>query len=77
MGKRRIRDVGSDEFADFLEEQIAECNLTAKAFSNLKSVTRGMLKRAKKRKLIAWSPEEMIQDLDTSGSSIKKMIFLS
>lgn len=74
MGKRRIRDVGSDEFADFLEEQIAECNLIAKAFSNLKSVTRGMLKRAKKRKLIDWSPEEMIQDLDTSGSSFRKVI---
>lgn len=74
MGKRRIRDVGSDEFADFLEEQIAECNLTAKAFSNLKSVTRGMLKCAKKRKLIDWSPEEMIQDLDTSGSSFRKVI---
>lgn len=74
MGKKRIRSVDSDEFADFLEEQIAECNLTAKAFSNLKSVTRGMLKRAKKRKLIDWSPEEMIQDLDTSGSSFRKVI---
>ena len=33
-----------------------------------------MLKRAKKRKLIDWSPEEMIQDLDTSGSSFRKVI---
>lgn len=33
-----------------------------------------MLKRAKKRKLIDWSPEEMLQDLDTSDSVFKKII---
>lgn len=33
-----------------------------------------MLKRAKKRKLIDWSPEEMLQDLDTSDSVLKKII---
>ena len=33
-----------------------------------------MLKRAKKRKLIDWSPEEMLQDLDTSESVFKKII---
>ena len=32
-----------------------------------------MLKRAKKRKLIDWSPEEMLQDLDTSDSVFKKI----
>lgn len=33
-----------------------------------------MLKRAKKRKLIDWSPEGMLQDLDTSDSVFKKII---
>ena len=33
-----------------------------------------MLKRAKKRKLIDWSPEEMLQDLDTTDSVFKKII---
>ena len=33
-----------------------------------------MLKRAKKRKLIDWSHEEMLQDLDTSDSVFKKII---
>ena len=33
-----------------------------------------MLKRAKKRKLIDRSPEEMLQDLDTSDSVFKKII---
>ena len=32
------------------------------------------MKRAKKRKLIDWSPEEMLQDLDTSDSVFKKII---
>lgn len=74
LGKKRIKQVEPEQFGDFLEEQIAECDLTAKAFSNLKSITRGMLKRAKKRKLIEWSPEEMLQDLDTSDSVFKKVI---
>lgn len=74
LGKRRIRYVAPDEFSDFLEIQIAEHNLTAKAFSNLKTITRGFLKRAKKRKLIDWSPEEMLQDLDTSDSIFKRTI---
>lgn len=74
FGENRIKQVEPEEFGDFLEEQIADCDLTAKAFSNLKSITRGMLKRAKKRKLISWSPEEMLQDLDTSDSVFKKVI---
>ncbi len=48
MGNRRIKSVSMEEFEDFLEEQVSEKELTAKAFSNLKTVTRGLLKRAKK-----------------------------
>ena len=63
-----------EEIEDFLERQIAEQNLTAKAFSNLKTVTRGLLKRAKKRKLIAFNVEELFQELDMSETEFKKVI---
>ena len=59
FGERKIKTVEPEEFEDFLEEQIPEHDLSAKAFSNLKSVTRGFLKRAKKRKLIEWSPDSL------------------
>lgn len=68
MGKKRIKAVCPEEYEEFLEEQIVAHNLTAKAFSNLKTVTRGFLKRAKKRKLIGFNVEELFQELDVSES---------
>lgn len=74
FGKRKIKNTGADEISDFLEEQIAKYNLTAKAFSNLKTVTRGFLKRARKRKLIDFNVEELFQEMDTSDMDFKKVI---
>lgn len=74
FGKRRIKSVDIFEFEEFLEEQISECNLTVKAFSNLKTITRAFLKRARKRKLIDWIPDVLFQDLDTSESEFKRVI---
>ncbi len=74
FGNKRIKSVIADDISSFLEEQIPLHNLTTKAFSNLKTVTRGYLKRAKKRKLIAFNVEEIFQDLDTSETDFKKCI---
>lgn len=64
FGKKKIRSVTPEEISDFLEEQIAEFRLTAKAFSGLKSITKGFLKRAKKRRLISFRVEELFYDLE-------------
>lgn len=74
MGCKRIKSISKESFEEFLEEQVAEYELTAKAFSNLKTITRGMLKRAKKRKLIDFNVEELFQELDTSETDFKKVI---
>lgn len=74
FGKEKIKNVEPEEFEDFLETQIARFDLTEKAFSNLKSITRGFLKRAKKRKLIDWSPENMLEDMDVTDNDFKKTI---
>lgn len=74
MGNERIKSLTPEDIEDFLEEQIAEYELTAKAFCNLKSITRGVLKRAKKRKLIEFNVEEIFDELDTSETSFKKVI---
>lgn len=72
MGKRKIKSVSEEEFSDFLEDQIAEYELTAKAFSGLKTVVRGFLKRAKRRKLINMQVDTMLQELDVTEVSFKK-----
>lgn len=74
FGEKKIKSTTSEDFSDFLEEQISEKNLTVKAFSNLKTVTRGFLKRAKKRKLILFNVEQIFQEMDTSENDFRKEI---
>lgn len=74
FGKRRIKSLTEEEITDFLESQIPEYNLTAKGFGNLKCITRGLLKRAKKRKLICFNVEAVLDELDTSERDYKKVI---
>lgn len=73
FGDKKIKTVAAEEFEEFLEEEAAK-ELTAKAFSLLKTVTRGLLKRAKRRKLISFNVEELLHELDTSEMNFKKVI---
>jgi len=72
FGKRKIKDVSPDEFIEFLERQIPEHNLSSKAFASLKTITKGFLKRAKRKKYITFSPELMFADLDVSENEFAK-----
>lgn len=74
FGETKIKSITPEDIEEFLEEQIPEHNLTTKSFCNLKSITRGFLKRAKKRKLIFFNVEEIFQELDTADSNFKKVI---
>lgn len=74
FGQERIKNIEPEDFSSFLEEQVGECSLTAKAFSNLKTVAKGTLKWAKRRKLIDWNVEEIFYDLDVSDRGFKKKI---
>ena len=71
---KRIRSVTEDWIMDFLEQQIAIHDLTSKAFSNLKGITKGFLKRAKRRKLIDLSIESVLNDMDLSDRDFRKVI---
>ncbi|MBR1598891.1 MAG: site-specific integrase [Lachnospiraceae bacterium] len=64
FGQRDITKVTPIMWQDFLEEQIHIHNLKAKAFSGLKSIVRGMLKRAKKNGYICFNVTEMLEDMD-------------
>lgn len=74
FGKKMIKNISSQEIEEFLEEQIAQYELSSKAFSNLKTITKGFLKRAKKRNLICMNVEELFQEMDTSEAHFKKRI---
>lgn len=74
FGKKRIKSVDESELEDFLCDCIVDYDLTARAFSNLKGVTKGFLKRAKKRKLITMDVERFFLELDVSDRDFKRRI---
>lgn len=71
FGNRKIKSVDKSEWEDFFEEQITKFNLTAKSFSNLKSITKGFLKRAKKLGYIYFGVEETFLEMDFSEKDFK------
>ena len=74
FGRRKIKSITENEWEDFLCECITSNDLTAKGFSDLKCITKGFLKRAKKRGLIAMDVEHFFMELDVSDNDFKKRI---
>lgn len=74
FGRKRIKDVEPEEVSDFLESEIARCDLTAKGFSNLKAAMVGILKRAKRDKLVRFNVADLLDDLDVSEHDFRKTI---
>lgn len=74
ISEKGIEDFSPEDFADFLEEQIAIHSLTSKAFSNLKGIVKGMLKWARKKKYIDYTADDVLSILDVSERTFKKVI---
>lgn len=74
FGEKRIKDIDDDDVEYFLRRSISKHNLSPKGFANLKLVTNGLFKRAKKKRCIEWSITELIADMEISKNSFKKNI---
>lgn len=74
FGKKRIKDITENEFIEFLERQVPEHSLSAKAFASLKTITKGILKRAKRKELISYNAEDILSQLDVSNNEFNKTI---
>lgn len=74
FGKRKIANVKMEEFVDFLELQIPTHNLAARAFGNLKGITKGLIHRAYRLKYIDYDGYMVINALDVSDREFKKVI---
>lgn len=73
IAKRKVRTIQPEEVEDFLERIIPEFDMTAKAFATVKCIVRGVFKRARKQKLITWSVETMLADMDISDRQFRKV----
>ena len=74
FGKIKIKSLEPRDVQDFLESEIGQKQLTSKAFSNLKSITVGFLKYAKREQYISFNIQETLDDLDVRDSTFKKTI---
>ena len=63
-----------EDVIEFLERQIPEHDLSAKSFASLKSVMKGILKRAKRKGYIQFYPDDVFADLDVSDTEFHKNI---
>lgn len=67
MKERRVSYITEDDIEGFIRKTIADNNLTAKAYSNVKTLILGIFKYAKKKKWTKISITNVIGDLDLSS----------
>lgn len=77
FGEERIKSVTLVEIEEFLEEQIPKYDLTSKAFSNLRTITKGFMMRAKKRNLVSYDVVGFFRELDISDANFKKKVAIN
>lgn len=72
FGKYRIKGITEYDIENFVLNSIHEFNLTAKGFSNLRTLIFGIFKLAKKKKLVNFSITEVIGDIEISRKTFRK-----
>lgn len=71
LARKRIRSVMPMELTKFLEEQIAQYNMTSKAFSGLKHIISGICWQAGRDGLINWTSEDVFARLYITKKSFR------
>ena len=71
FGRKRIRDISEYEIEDFMVTTLHEKNMTAKGFSNFRTLIFGIFKYAKKMKFINYSITQLVNDMEISRKSFR------
>lgn len=74
FSKRRMKQIAADELEDFIRLQVAQNELTMKAYSGLRTIIRGIWMFAKKKKWTDISISQFFGDLDISRKAFKKVV---
>lgn len=70
----RIRNIQPDEIIPFLRKAIVKYSLTAKAYSNLRTLAYGIFKYAKEKGYISWSISQTVGDMELPKKAFRKVI---
>ena len=74
FAQRTIKNITVNDIEEFLLNTIRDHKLTAKGYSNLRTIIYGVFKKAKKMNLINFSITEAIHDMDISRKIFRKDI---
>lgn len=74
FGKREIKSILEYDIEDFLLDSINKYSMTRKSFSNLRTLIFGIFRLAKKKHYISYSITEIINDIEISRKSFRKII---
>ena len=74
IADRKIRTINEEDIEDFVKNAICEFEMTAKCFSNFRTLVYGIFKRARKKKYVAFSITELMTDMEISKRSFKKIV---
>ena len=74
FGKNDIKNVEAIDVVNFIEEQVAEHELTAKGFARLKGVVYGILKHARRCGYTSIAQHDVSEELEISDRSLRKVI---
>lgn len=74
IANRKIKEIKDYEVEEFVLSSIHEFNMSAKGYSNFRTLVYGIFRYAKKRHLVEFSITELIQDIEVPKKSLKKTI---
>lgn len=72
LSNRKIKNINECELDDFLVDMVFANNMTAKSFSNVRILVRGIWNRAKKKKLVDFRINDVLDGLELSKNDFRK-----
>ena len=70
--KREIKRISPEEFSDWIEDEVARCNLSSKGLLSLTGLIKGIIQRARKHKLITYHYSMISEDVDAKPRKVYK-----
>lgn len=74
FAEKRIRDVSANEIKPFIRKAISFYSLSAKGYSNLRTLVFGIFKYAKEMEYITWSISQTVNDMEIPKKSFRKVV---
>ena len=70
----KIKEIDECFLEDFVKDSICQFNMTAKCFSNFRTLVYGIFKFAKRKKYVQFSITYTLQDMEISKRTFKKVV---